>query len=222
MKIVLQKIKKELIHNTNPQKVYDLTIKNAQSFNVNGKIVHNSGCTTTENGSIGYPMASLIEETYQLACTLKTPAKIIADGGIRKYADIIKALALGADYVMIGGLFNKMLESAAPCYKKNIFGFPVKSKNPSKDFDKGKVLFKIFRGMSTKSVQRELGSTKIRTSEGVEKKNIVKYKLSGWVENLEHYLRSNMSYCNKSKLNDYIGEVDIIHITEKAFKRFNK
>jgi hypothetical protein len=39
--------------------------------------------------------------------------KIVSDGGIRNYSDIIKALALGADYVMCGSIFSKMLERDA-------------------------------------------------------------------------------------------------------------
>ncbi len=76
-----------------------------------------SCCTTASNTAVHYPIASLIDEIneikryrQQIKCNHIT--KVIADGGIRNYSDVIKALALGADYVMIGGLFNSILESA--------------------------------------------------------------------------------------------------------------
>ena len=85
-----------------------------------------SGCITTSNVSIHYPQASLIDECYRqrkVASTLHDNLgepkydeslfpKIIADGGIRNYDHVIKALALGADYVMIGSLFAQCMESA--------------------------------------------------------------------------------------------------------------
>ena len=80
-----------------------------------------SCCTTASNTAIHYPIASLIDEIniikqnrkhlYEPAYD-KFTTKVIADGGIRNFSDVIKALALGADYVMIGGLFNSILESA--------------------------------------------------------------------------------------------------------------
>ena len=85
-----------------------------------------SGCITTSNVSIHYPQASLIDECYkerQWAKTLRDDLgepkfneslfpKIVADGGIRNYDHVIKALALGADYVMVGSLFAQCIESA--------------------------------------------------------------------------------------------------------------
>jgi GMP reductase len=47
-------------------------------------------------------------------------SKIVADGGFREYSDIIKALALGADYVMLGSILNKCLESSGDTYWKGI------------------------------------------------------------------------------------------------------
>lgn len=76
-----------------------------------------SGCITTSNVSIHYPQASLIDECKRIKessiCKYvqKKPA-IVADGGIRNYDHVIKALALGADYVMIGSLFSQCIESA--------------------------------------------------------------------------------------------------------------
>lgn len=78
------------------------------------------GCITCSNTSIGYPIASLISEIYEIKQEFIDKGvkeddlpKIIADGGIRNYSDVIKAVALGADYVMCGSIFSKMLESAA-------------------------------------------------------------------------------------------------------------
>lgn len=84
-----------------------------------------SCCTTASNTAVHYPIASLIDdiytikeirESYNKFCT-----KIIADGGIRNYNDVIKALALGADYVMIGGLFASFIESAGGIIEGNSF-----------------------------------------------------------------------------------------------------
>ena len=77
-----------------------------------------AGCITCSNTSIGYPIASLISEIASIkeeyvGRGLSNPTKIVADGGIRNYSDVIKALAMGADYVMVGSIFSRMLESSA-------------------------------------------------------------------------------------------------------------
>lgn len=75
-----------------------------------------SGCITTSNTSIHYPQASLINECYNFKKNnmnyVYDLPKIVADGGIRNYDHVIKALALGADYVMIGSVFAQCMESA--------------------------------------------------------------------------------------------------------------
>ena len=56
---------------------------------------------------------------------------IIADGGIRDYVDVMKAIGiLGADYVMIGGLFSKLVESAAPTFYYDKDGVSIHEINP--------------------------------------------------------------------------------------------
>ena len=84
-----------------------------------------NACLTASNTSCHYPIASLINDIYQFTKIYlkKDCPKIIADGGIRNYSDVIKALALGADYVMIGSLFAQCLESAGEKYdgKQSIF-----------------------------------------------------------------------------------------------------
>ena len=75
-----------------------------------------AGCTTASNVSINYPLGSLISECYILRKQYGLKTKIVADGGMRNYSDVIKALGLGADYVMIGSIFNKAIESAGHNY----------------------------------------------------------------------------------------------------------
>ena len=93
-----------------------------------------SGCITTSNVSTHYPQASLIDECYNIKKQLLFETddedilpKIIADGGIRNYDHVIKSLALGADYVMIGSLFAQCIESAGEkTYKTITFKKPLR------------------------------------------------------------------------------------------------
>ena len=75
-----------------------------------------SVCTTSANASIHYPMASLIYECNQIRQANAHKSLIVADGGFKNFADIIKALGLGADYVMLGGILNKCLDSDSHPY----------------------------------------------------------------------------------------------------------
>ena len=124
----------------NPQ-TYKWICENASYLNEDGKRVTaidyirvgiggGSGCITTSNVSAHYPQASLIDECYKIKQYLlsleddthphyRKPLwskdelpQIVADGGIRNYDHVIKALALGADYVMIGSVFAQCIESA--------------------------------------------------------------------------------------------------------------
>jgi IMP dehydrogenase/GMP reductase len=179
-----------------------------------------AGCTTAANVAINYPLGSLISECHKLKTECHLSAKIVADGGMQGYDDIIKALALGADYVMIGSLFNKAMQSAGYNY---LWGVKIESYNIAKTLWKwGFPVKKKYRGMSTKAVQRSWGKTKLVTAEGITKYQKIEYNLSQWVENFQDYLRSNMSYCGARNLEEFIGETEYVFITELARKRFEK
>lgn len=182
-------------------------------------IGNGNGCLTTRQTGIGYPMASLIRECYKIKQQSTNKVKIVADGGMKNYDDIIKALALGADYVMIGSILSKALESAAPA---SWHGIPISQKISEILYKKGFQIKKEFRGMSTKAAQKALGNEKLKTSEGVTRIYNVEYTVGKWVENFESYFRSALSYSNANTPSDFIGKVDIAHITQNAFNRFNK
>ena len=170
------------------------------------------------------------------------PPKIIADGGIRNYSDVIKALALGADYVMIGGLFSSCIESAAKTYIKNYYTSPTSEtpwdrydeydskdpvmKNEYKNFISGKgsrhTFYKKFYGMASKEGQIDLNGQKTHTSEGIAKYVQVKFNLAQWTENMADYLRSAMSYTGHKNLNTFIKDTKCNIISNNTYNSVNK
>lgn len=185
-----------------------------------------SVCTTSANGAIHYPMASLVMECRDIAKRFDKAPLIIADGGFKNYRDIILALAVGSNYVMLGGVFSKCLEACSPSLLQNRYGnYDKLSYEDALDaFNNHKILLKNYRGMSTKEVQKDWGRSgdELRTSEGIKKLNKVEYTLEGWTNNFIDYLRSNMSYVNARNLHEFIGKPELIEMSDAAFNRFFK
>lgn len=139
-----------------------------------------AGCLTSKQLGVSYPYASLISEISEYKNRYHSHCKIIADGGMSDYSDIIKCLALGADYVMCGKLFAQAA---------------LEGQNVGDEF--------TYRGMSTKSAQKDMGATKLKTAEGRTLQLKKEYTLKGWVENFDSYLRSAMSYCDSRDLTEF-------------------
>lgn len=178
-----------------------------------------SACITSCNSGCYMPMASLITKCkdLQLNCLLqpeeyRSLPKIVADGGFHNFDQIIKALALGADYVMLGLIFAKSEES--------LIGDNVSKKS----YIKKKVIEREHFGMSTKKAQKIMGKSdeELRTSEGISKMVKIEYKLATWVDNFKHYLREAMSMTNKRNLEDFVGKVKLERISPSAFYSYYK
>ena len=183
-----------------------------------------SACTTSANVSIHFPMASLVNECYEISKEFDNPTKILADGGFRSFSDIIKALALGAHACMLGGIFNKCLESCSDNFLKDSTGVfhLIDEERAITNFDSGIDVWKYYRGMSTKEVQKAWERKELKTGEGISKYNKVEYTLGGWRENFTDYLRSAMSYSNSRTLEEFVGQANWVKISQNAFNRFNK
>lgn len=207
------------------------------------------GCLSSSNTGIHMPMATLIDETVEIKKSLenkwfngefKKLPKIIADGGIRNYRDIIKALALGADYVMIGSVFAKMLESAAPktANSDEWFKLPLnieledltdfrlentgwKAKYNGKEIYLGDIKA-TFYGMASREGQIALNGAKTKTSEGIKKTLQVLYTMHGWSTNFMDYLRSAMSYLGVKDLNGFRDYANVIINSQNAVSAVNK
>lgn len=185
-------------------------------------IGNGGGCLTTVQTGVGYPMASLIKKCNDIRKNGGFRTEIVADGGFKKYSDIIKALGLGADYVMLGSMLNKCLESAGETSRENYETVNQYSKETNEMFMADIPLYKNFRGMSTKEVQKSWGREDLKTSEGVVRRNEVNYTIESWVQNFGDYLRSAMSYSGKKELHHFIGGADFNFISQNSFKRFSK
>ena len=196
-----------------------------------------SGCLTSSNTGVHMPYYTLLNEMMQIKKSINGKCQIVADGNIRGYADIQKALTT-ADYVMIGSLFNKAMESAGKTtfgnFYWNISGKrilrPIKTLlNRGKEVPKDKYeevykgvkrgvvdVYKQFYGQSTKIAQKKSGNKVLKTAEGIVKYNKVEYDLAGWVKNETDYLRSAMSYTNSKTLDEF-QNAEVIKITQRRF-----
>lgn len=188
-----------------------------------------AGCITSSNTGIHDGIVSLLDDIwkikrYRYAKDLFT-TKIVADGGIRGYSDVIKALALGADYVMIGSLLARTVESAAPMYYKegNMFKCYVSNvvrpclddcgyKWVDSEGEHYTTLYKEFYGMASKYGQIDINGEKTKTSEGIKKELEVTTNLDTWVNNMADYLRSAMSYCGVKTLNSFTPRLIMVQV----------
>lgn len=174
-----------------------------------------SVCTTRRLTGIGYPQFSAVLECVRAADTFghvgnrnpgNRPApKIIADGGITSPGDIAKALAVGADYVMIGGMFAGHDESGGEDIVTNLGSSQYV------------ITHKKFYGMASKTAQQihNGGVAEYRASEG--KEVLVPYR--GPVKNTVYEmlggLRSSCAYQGVPNLRDLYKTAEFIRVNNQ-------
>lgn len=193
------------------------------------------GCTTSCQTGFNYPMGSLLIDIQKVKenaivtlfdgemsedCIYTLP-KIIADGGFDTNAQIIKALALGADYVMLGEIVGRSVEACGPKVEDD--------SNFQYDDDFVCTTFKrLYYGMSTHRAQCEINQAacfpvkdfRPKRAEGIEKFIPVDYKISIWVNAFETDLKSGMSYANAETLSQFIGRVKWDVISHDSYMKF--
>ena len=214
------------------------------------------GCVTASNTGCYYGIVSLLDEIYKIKKEIlrdltkkslelfpdddekalewleiekeKLP-KIIADGGIKNFSHINKALGLGADYVMIGGLFASLLESAGDICVLNDDGtLHKKFENQTRIKEKlakhgWQGTYKEFYGMASREGQIAINGEKTKTSEGIKKYLPIIGTVKQWTTNMADYLRSAMSYCNVRDIKNFNPEnVDLILISNNTKESINK
>jgi len=161
--------------------VHDLTVENDHSYIANGCAVHNSICKTRVVTGHGYPNFSSIADCYNA-----TKLPIIADGGLRSSGDIVKAIAAGANFAMVGSLLAGSDETPGDIVLKDGRGY------------------KVYRGMASSEVLNDYRDvTRIRpASEGVSTLVPAKGPVQAIIRELTAGIRSGMSYCNARTLDE--------------------
>ena len=164
-------------------------------------------CTTRLVAGIGVPQLSAIMDVKKALKKYKT--KIISDGGIKFSGDLAKAIAAGADAIMIGSLFSGTTESPGKILKY-----------------KGK-LYKNFRGMGSvgamnagsadRYYQKKNKDVAKYVPEGVE--GMVKYKgsVKEIIYNLIGGLKSSMGYMGTKSITDLQKKGHFIKISKAGF-----
>ena len=164
-------------------------------------------CTTRMVAGIGVPQITAVMEVSK---ALKGKnIKIISDGGIKFSGDIAKAIAAGADGIMMGSIFAGTEES------------------PGKKFKVKDKFFKQYRGMgsigamsagsSNRYFQKNYKDKSKFVPEGVEGRVEYKGNVSKIIYQLQGGLRSSMGYIGAKKLNDIKKNAKFIKITKAGF-----
>jgi len=163
-------------------------------------------CTTRLVAGIGVPQLSALLDVKK---GLKKNVKMISDGGIKFSGDIAKALAAGADAVMVGSLLAGTSEAPGKIIKK-----------------KGK-LFKVFRGMGSvgamnkgsadRYFQKKQKDKSKYVPEGVE--GLIKYKgdAKKTLHKLVGGLRSSMGYLGAPQIKILTKNAKFVKITKAGF-----
>jgi len=175
-----------------------------------------SRCTSSCNVSVHYPMASLLDElneerkAYAHSHNGNAPTKLIADGGISWFDDIQKALCLGADAVMCGNLIARAEEACGPIYYAESLEDFMEGNYSTEMWSTFIHPFREYFGMSCKCAQVITGGDGSRTAEGISRPVPVEYPIAKWVDNMQSYLRSCMTYTNSHTIKEMQENAQVV------------
>ncbi|MGH9903928.1 MAG: IMP dehydrogenase, partial [Pyrinomonadaceae bacterium] len=186
--------------------VFNLEVEEDHTYIANRVAVHN--CTTRVVTGAGVPQITAIHNCVQAARGTGVP--VIADGGVKFSGDVAKAIAAGADVVMIGSLFAGTEESPG-----ELILFQGRS-------------FKAYRGMGSIGAMREGSrdryaqeSTEAESKlvpEGIEGRVPYKGTLADMVTQLIGGLRAGMGYTGCRSLKEFQEQTRFVRISSAGLK----
>lgn len=155
-----------------------------------------SVCTTRIKTGFGVPNLTAIKQ-----CS-RVDRSVVADGGIRTPGDIVKALAFGADFVMLGSMLAGTRPTPGPI-------------TSTKDVNGNEIQVKIYRGMACREVQDDYhgGMSDWKTSEGISIEVGYRETEDEIIADIIGGLRSGLTYGGASTIRELQRKLDYIHIT---------
>jgi IMP dehydrogenase len=165
-------------------------------------------CTTRIIAGVGVPQMSAIRDVYKAASKHNIP--VIADGGIKYSGDIVKAIACGANSVMVGGLFAGTEESP---------GETVLFQGRS---------YKVYRGMGSleamklgsrdRYYQDDIEGQSKLVPEGIEGRVPFRGSLSASILQLIGGFKAGMGYVGCKTIPELMEKARFIRITQAGLK----
>lgn len=165
-------------------------------------------CTTRIVAGVGVPQLSAIMACAEVAHKAGVP--IIADGGVRYSGDIVKALAAGADVVMMGGALAGTDEAPGEITEEN-----------------GKK-YKVYRGMGSmeamqrgskdRYLQESVTEAKKLVPEGIVGKILYKGSVDQVVYQLLGGLRAGMGYSGAATIEELHEKAEFVRITNAGIR----
>ena len=172
--------------NVATSKAYE-RLSNAGAHAIRTSIGSGSICTTRIQTGHGMPTFQAVldcnEAKQKMLSNGKKPAYIIADGGLKNSGDIVKSLAAGADFVMLGSLLSGTRET------------------PGKVIIQDGKKVKRYNGMASKLAQKNWKGS-YNSIEGVSSYVSYKGTTSKVINEIMSNVRSGMSYSGANSLNE--------------------
>jgi len=155
-----------------------------------------SVCTTRIKTGFGVPNLTAIKNCARV------DRSVVADGGIRYPGDIVKALAFGADFVMVGSMLAGTRPTPGPV---------ITRKEPAGE----EIRVKIYRGMASSDVQKDYhgGIAEWKTAEGVTTEVAYREDEDEIIADIIGGLRSGLTYGGAATIGELQRKLDYIEIT---------
>lgn len=164
-------------------------------------------CTTRVVAGVGVPQLTAVLDVAEVCQPAGVP--VIADGGIKYSGDIAKAIAAGADSVMIGSLFAGTEESP---------GDTILYEGRTYKVVRGMGSIKAMqRGSKTRYMQFDTEPNKL-VPEGIEARVPYRGALADYVFQLVGGLRSAMGYCGCPDISSMQRETEFVQITAAGLR----
>ena len=165
-------------------------------------------CTTRIVAGVGVPQLTALLEAVDVAKKHDVP--VISDGGIKYSGDLAKALAAGADCVMIGSLLAGTDESPGEVY--------LYQGRSYKAYRGMGAVGAMARGSADRYFQQDIKDTLKLVPEGVEGQVPYKGPLSSVLHQLIGGLRASMGYTGARNLSEFAERAEFIRISPAALR----
>jgi IMP dehydrogenase len=191
-------------------------------------------CTTRIVSGMGVPQITAIMDVARAVSEMsykneKFNIPIIADGGIRTSGDVVKALAAGADTVMLGSLFGGCAEAPGEHHILHADQVPSRFKSILNDSQKD-YLFKEYRGMGSIGAMKDgqaartegefhgknADDMKIMVAEGVEGLVPVTGSVKDLIDQMLGGIRSGFYYTGNFSIDRLHSHAKFIQVTHAS------